>query len=56
MAGVPLDPLNVTEALQTFNPDFLESDGRILLEGLFNQNLYNFALPVFFYEDPKIII
>ena len=41
--GVPLDPLNVTEALLTFNPDFLEKDGRILFEGLFNQNLHHFA-------------
>ena len=34
LLGVQLEPLNVMEALKTFNPAFLESDGRILLQGL----------------------
>ena len=34
LAGVRLDPLNVTDALLNFNPEFLEKDGRILVAGL----------------------
>ena len=39
LAGVRLDPLNVTDALLNFNPEFLEKDGRILVAGLNHQNL-----------------